>query len=152
MRASAGMQVRDLPGRLGDPGAQVRGMDDLDLGPEGEHVEDRGVGRVNPHPGRDPVLPAGRGTGVTADPDAARPAEQRGETPTARRQAHSRSLDTAIRNPLLRPVPGGRQLAGEPVQQLEAAEPATDGVDRYPGAAEGLDVAQDRARRYLKLA
>ena len=53
-----------------------------------------------------------------------------------------------------RPVPGGgggRQIAPESPDQLEAARAAADREERDPGRAEGLDVAQDRALGNLKL-
>ena len=39
---------------------------------------------------------------------------------------------------------GGREIAAESLDQLEAARAAADRIDRDPGRAEGLDIAQDR--------
>jgi len=49
------------------------------------------------------------------------------------------------------PARGGREIAGEPVEQLEATVAAPDGVDRDARRPEGLDIAQDRALRDLEL-
>ncbi len=45
-----------------------------------------------------------------------------------------------------------REIAPEPVEQLEATRAAADRVQGDPGRAEGFDVAQDRALGDLKLA
>jgi hypothetical protein len=61
-------------------------VEDLDLGAEGEHVENRDIGRVDPHPGLRPVLAPGNDVRAPADPDVGWPAEQGGEPPAARRE------------------------------------------------------------------
>ncbi len=133
-------------------GAQLRRVDDFDLGAEREHVERGGVERADPHPGLDPALTPGGRWGAPADPDAGRPAQQRGEAAAARGQA-----DPCPRGPGVgcRPVPrggGDREIAPESLDQLEPPRAAADRIERDPGRAEGLDVAEDRALRDLKLA
>ena len=78
----AGVQGGDPGGRLPDPGAQFRRVEDLRLGAEGEHVEHRDIGRVDPHPGLDPVLAPGNDARAPADPDVRWPAQQGGQPPT----------------------------------------------------------------------
>lgn len=146
------MQVCDPQGYARDFGAQFRRFHDFSFGREGKDVEDRSFRRVDPDPGFDPVLPASSGSAAAADPDASRPAEQRGKPPASRGQADQGALDAAAPWPLWRPVPGSRQFAGEPVHELKAAQPPADRVYRYPGGAQGLDVAHDGAPRHLKLA
>ena len=46
---------------------------------------------------------------------------------------------------------GGREVAAEPVQQLEPADTAADRVHRDPGGAERLDIPQHGPLRYFKL-
>jgi len=47
--------------------------------------------------------------------------------------------------------PAGRQVAGEPLDELEPAELSAYRVDRDASGAECFDVAQHRALRHLKL-
>jgi hypothetical protein len=144
-------------GRFADAGAQFRRVDDLRLGAEGEHVEHRDAGGVDPHPGLDPALPPGDHVGAAADPDARGPAEQGGQAPASRRQQdpgplHGRAGRLRASGPGA-PGRGGRggKLAAEPIEQLESALAAADRVHRDPGGAERLDVTQHRARRHLEL-
>jgi len=78
------VEVGYLPGRLAHLHAQLRWMDDLDVGAEGEHVERSGIHRIDADPGLDPALAAGDGRGAPADAHAGWPALQRGKASAAR--------------------------------------------------------------------
>ena len=136
----AGVPGGDPGGRLPDSGAQLRRVEDLHLGAEGEHVEHRDIGRVDPHPGLDPVLAPGNDARAPADPDVRWPAEQGGEPPAARGQPDPGTPRIRPGRPAAAWRDGGREVAAEPVQLLEPAKAAADRVHRDPGGAERLDV------------
>ena len=75
------MQVGDLAGGLGHPGAQRSRVQNLDLGPQREQVEHRGLGGLDRDPGFGPAVPARSGRDTTTDPQAGRPALQDGKPP-----------------------------------------------------------------------
>jgi hypothetical protein len=78
------VHVGDQLGGAGDLSAQLWRVNNLGFSAQGKDVEDRGVGRVDPDPGFEPVLRARRRVIVAADPDARWPAGQCGEAPAAR--------------------------------------------------------------------
>jgi hypothetical protein len=148
---AAAVQVRDPGGGIGHLSAQFWRLHDLGFGAQREDVQDGRVGRLDAHPGLRPVLPPRGQRAAAAEPQARRTAEHGGQAPAARGQEQPGPPDAA-RGRRRRAVPGAQQVAGEAVQQLEAAQPAAAGVDGNTGAAQGLDVTHDGARRHLELA
>ena len=150
--AATGIRAGGDPGgRLPDGGAQFRRVEDLHLGAEGEHVEHRDIGRVDPHPGFGPVLTPGNGVRAPASPDVGWPAEEGGEPPTARRQPDPGAFRARPGRPGTARRGSRREIAAEPVQQLEPAEATADRVHGDPCGAECLDIPQHGPLRYLKL-
>jgi hypothetical protein len=154
-RLRAGVQGGYAGDRFAEGGAEFGRLEHLGLGAEREHVEHRDVGRVDPHPGLDPVLPPRDHVRATADPDALGPAEQGGEAAAAWRQPDPRPLDRRTTGAFA-PARGSgagrdRKIAAVAIDQLEPAQAAADRVHRDPRGAERLDIAQHGARRHLKL-
>ena len=120
---TAAVQVGDLAGGPGQLRAQLRWVQNLDLRPQCEQVEHRGLDGVDPDPGLGPVAAAGRGGGAMTDPEGGGPALQGGEPPATRRQPDPGPPGTG-RRALALPQAAARQFAAEPVDELEAAPPA----------------------------
>ena len=78
-------------------------------------------------------------------------AQQRREAAAARRQTDPCPQGPGVGRGRVPGGTGGREIAPESLDQLEATRAAADRIERDAGRAESLDVAEDRALGDLKL-